>query len=439
MTQKKKNLAAGISCGVLLLLCISVCLEVPEKIRDRNRITVGVFSDSYWNVQNGYSYRILNDAIQKFRERYPDVEVEYESGILKEDYSEWLAEKLISGDAPDVFLVLPEDFNDLTDTGAVRELTDFVEKDEKFEQDAFYSSAWETGNYEQNQYTIPYECAPKLMFVNKTILDRENIPLPQENWNWNDFYAICKQVTRDTDGDGVVDQYGVTGYTWEDAFESNGVQLFNQNGTAVNFTGEKVREGITFMERLRNLNGEYSPTSRDFDKGNVAFQPMSFAEYRAYKSYPLSVKKYSGFDWECISMPAGAEGGNVSRLDTLSVAMNRKIRHPEYAWEFIKTLTFDPEIQAEIFSYSEGVSVLREVTESAQTLNQLLKCAGNSRMNIEILTEVVEQAVVSPRFRDADRAIAEVDKAVEAIIEGSGNISMEQIIWNRGLNKELNK
>ena len=210
MTQKKKNLAAGISCGVLLLLCISVCLEVPEKIRDRNRITVGVFSDSYWNVQNGYSYRILNDAIQKFRERYPDVEVEYESGILKEDYSEWLAEKLISGDAPDVFLVLPEDFNDLTDTGAVRELTDFVEKDEKFEQDAFYSSAWETGNYEQNQYTIPYECAPKLMFVNKTILDRENIPLPQENWNWNDFYAICKQVTRDTDGDGVVDQYGVT-------------------------------------------------------------------------------------------------------------------------------------------------------------------------------------------------------------------------------------
>lgn len=439
MTQKKKNLAAGISCGVLLLLCISVCLEVPEKIRDRNRITVGVFSDSYWNVQNGYSYRILNDAIQKFRERYPDVEVEYESGILKEDYSEWLAEKLISGDAPDVFLVLPEDFNDLTDTGAVRELTDFVEKDEKFEQDAFYSSAWETGNYEQNQYTIPYECAPKLMFVNKTILDRENIPLPQENWNWNDFYAICKQVTRDTDGDGVVDQYGVTGYTWEDAFESNGVQLFNQNGTAVNFTGKKVREGITFMERLRNLNGEYSPTSRDFDKGNVAFQPMSFAEYRAYKSYPLSVKKYSGFDWECISMPAGAEGGNVSRLDTLSVAMNRKTRHPEYAWEFIKTLTFDPEIQAEIFSYSEGVSVLREVTESAQTLNQLLKCAGNSRMNIEILTEVVEQAVVSPRFRDADRAIAEVDKAVEAIIEGSGNISMEQIIWNRGLNKELNK
>ena len=193
------------------------------------------------------------------------------------------------------------------------------------------------------------------------------------------------------------------------------------------------------MERLRNLNGEYSPTSRDFDKGNVAFQPMSFAEYRAYKSYPLSVKKYSGFDWECISMPAGAEGGNVSRLDTLSVAMNRKTRHPEYAWEFIKTLTFDPEIQAEIFSYSEGVSVLREVTESAQTLNQLLKCAGNSRMNIEILTEVVEQAVVSPRFRDADRAIAEVDKAVEAIIEGSGNISMEQIIWNRGLNKELNK
>lgn len=34
-------------------------------------VTIGVFSDSYWEVQNGYSYRILEDAIAMFEKENP--------------------------------------------------------------------------------------------------------------------------------------------------------------------------------------------------------------------------------------------------------------------------------------------------------------------------------------------------------------------------------
>ncbi len=435
----RKNLILGILCA-MLLACIWLIyhdLYVSEN-NSKNAITIGVFSDSYWEVQNGYSYRILEDAAAVFEEQHPDIKVDYVSGILKEDYSEWLAEQLLSGKAPDLFFVLSEDFNNFAEIGALRDLGTLIEKDAKFDSDAFYSSAYACGQFDHVQYSLPYECAPKLMFVNKSILDKEGLTIPDEEWTWEDFYDICKEVTKDTDGNDVADQFGVTGYTWREAFESNGVNLFDQTGSECRFTGENVGDALAFLERLKELEKGNEITSKDFDLGNVVFQPMSFSEYRAYKPYPLSIKKYSGFEWECLPMPSGPRGDNISTLDTLLLAMNEKTKKPQEAWDFMKILTCDIQIQSEIFEYSEGVSVLKEVTESDSTLRRLIDNSGDAGgMNLSILSDAVEDAVVAPRFRNYDTAAAEVEMAVNSIINGNSNISMEQIIWNRKLNKNL--
>lgn len=401
-------------------------------------ITIGVFSDSYWEVQNGYSYQILEDAIDLFEEENPGVRVEYVSGILKEDYPEWLSEQLILGKAPDLFLLFDENFNDLAEIGALKDLSGFIEKDHEFSEESFYASALDCGRYEEKQYALPYECAPRLMFVNKTILDAEGIAVPGGSWTWNDFYEICRAVTRDLDGNGTPDQYGAVGYTWEDAFDANGVKLFDEGGRECYLTDEKVTQAILFIERLEGLSNGYQVTGRDFDLGKVAFQPMLFSEYRAYKSYPLSIKKYSGFDWECLSMPAGESGSNRSQLDTLMLAMNEYTFHAQTAWKFMKLLSADERIQSEIFDYSEGVSVIKEVTESDKTLRLLIDNSGeNSGFNLDTLSNAVDHAAVVVRFRDYEEAVAEVDKAVRDIMEGSTNISTQQIIWNRKINTFL--
>ena len=41
------------------------------------------------------------------------------------------------------------------------------------------------------------------------------------------------------------------------------------------------------------------------------------------------------------------------------------------------------------------------------------------------------------KFPGYEEAQARVDQAVSQIIEGDGNISMEQIIWNREINRYL--
>ncbi len=401
-------------------------------------IKIGVFSDSYWEVQNGYSYQILDDAIAQFEEQHPDVRVEYVSGIMKEDYSEWLAGEMMKGTGPDVFFVLSEYFNDFAEAGILKDLTSFIEEDADFSSEKYYASAYEDGAYEGTQYALPYECAPKLMFINKSILTAEGIAMPDSNWTWEDFYRICQAVTKDTDGDGTINQFGTVGYTWEDAFDSNGVCLFDEKGTECYLTDSKVTAAISFMERMEELNSGYSVSRKEFALGNVAFQPMLFSEYRAYKSYPLSIKKYAGFEWDCLTMPAGPDGENISRLDTLSIAMNASSVHTADAWELMKYLTSDVGIQSEIFDYSEGVSVLKEVVESEQTQKFLTEYTENKNMlNLQILSKAVEQAVVIPHFHDYEDAISEVDKAIRVILEGNSNLNMETIIQNRNINNYL--
>lgn len=435
MKNKKNILIVSLSVLLVVSSIVIYCGTYKEFMEGKDKtVTIGLFSDSYWEVQNGYSYRVLDDAIKLFEKQNPGVKVEYTSGILKEDYSEWLSGQLLSENAPDVFYVLADDFNNFAEIGVLADLSLFIKDDKDFNKKAFYSSAYAYGQYDGSQYALPYECAPKLMFVNKSILDKEGIEIPDEEWTWDDFYSICENVTKDTDGNGTVDQFGVIGYTWEEAFESEGIKLFNQKGTKCDFTDDKIGKALSFIERLESINMGYSADSKDFDLGNVVFQPMSFSTYRAYKPYPLKVKKYTNFEWECIPMPAGPDGDNISTLDTLLIGMNKKSRNKDAAWDLIKTLTYNTKIQSEIFDYSEGVSVLKEVTESEQTLGQLVN--GNS-FSLAVLSNAVEEAVVVPRFRYYDEAISEVAQAVKAIIDGDYNISTGQIIWNRKINKYL--
>lgn len=438
--ERKKNVIIFIICILLFILLLIIKSGFYKNILSygQKKITIGVFSDSYWEVQNGYSYKIIDDAIKIFEEKNPNVDVEYVSGVLKDDYSEWLAEQILMENTPDVFFIKSEDFNNFAKSGILKELSSFIDKDNNFDENAFYSAAFEYGKYNGKQYALPYECAPKLMFVNKTILDNEGIDMPDNDWTWDDFYKICRVVTKDKNSDGLIDQFGAVGYTWEEAAESNNVTLFNDSGTECYFDSSNFEEVINFIDKFEDITTMCNITERDFDLGNAVFRPMLFSEFRAYKSYPLSVKKYSGFEWGCIPMPSGPQGDNISTLDTLLVGMSNSTSNKKYAWELMKILTYNKDIQSEIFEYSEGVSVIKEVTKSDDTLYKLMNNTGiDENINLSILSDVVENAVVSPRFTGYQEVNDKVDQAITEIINSNGNLRMEQIIWNREINKYL--
>ena len=81
---------------------------------------------------------------------------------------------------------------------------------------------------------------------------------------------------------------------------------------------------------------------------------------------------------------------------------------------------------------------MREVTESEQTLQSLIEDSGSEEsLNLSILSEAVEKSIVSLRFPGSEAARERLDPPVRQILDGSGNISTDQILWHREINRFL--
>lgn len=415
--------------GIILLIFVGSVLFYMVQQNKKHILRVGIFAGSNWNVPAGDSYAVLDAAIQSFQEEHPEMSVRYVSGIKKEDYAEWLAEQILQGTEPDVFFVLSDDFNLYASIGALEDLSVWETEDTSFQEKDYYAPAIAYGTYNGKLYALPFESVPTLMFVNKTLLHKEKIPVPDNNWTWQDFVDICRKVTKDTQENGILDQFGCYDYTWQQAAVSNGVQLFRTDGNFSYFADPKMEEVVHFMMDLRAINHGYNVTSRDFDMGKVAFRPFTFAEYRTYNPYPWRIKKYAAFEWDCIKMPAGPSGKNLSQADTLLVGMSSRTKNKALAWAFLKKLCGDPEIQKLILSESQGLPVRKDVVESKDTRQILLKDApGDARMDISVLSEAMEDAVVMPKFRKYTAAMLMADNGLRKIIEG-------EVPFNNALNK----
>lgn len=437
MKLNKKNMAVLVAA----LLCIAGLVIYGQNIRRPQVLEFGMFGDSYWEVANADGYVIIDKAIKKFEKLHPEIKIHYYSGIPKADYEEWLARKILKGDAPDVYMILSEDFSHMVSLGLLENLDKEIQEDKSVEIRDYYETSLEAGKIDDRQYALPYETVPTLMFVNKTLLEKEGILVPDADWSWDDLYRICKKVTKDLDGDGRLDQFGTYNYGWLEALYSNDGKIFYPQGKKCYLTSERTEESVRFIQRINELYQGEKVTRETFDAGNVAFMPLSFAEYRTYKTYPYKIKKYSDFQWDCITLPAGSMGDNISRVDSLLIGISSESRQKDMAWEFLKMLTNDREIQMELFRYSQGASVLKEVTNSKEAEEILKKDTEKSDKIIDhnLLNQVIMNGRVVKEFPKYKEAMALAEGEVSKLYDSSTNVESALKITQRMVTNLLEK
>ena len=254
----------------LLVIVVGSAAFIYHQTHQKIILKIGIYAGSSWDVPNGNDYKVIDTAISRFEKLYPNVEVVYESGISKDDYSDWLTDQIVAGTQPDVFIVPEDDFNLLSSTGVLAKLDEHIST--SFDDSIFYESSYKAGNYNNTQYALPFESNPTMMCINIDLLEKEGISIPDSGWTLEDFYNICKQVTKDTDGDGVIDQYGCIGYTWQQAVAAYGAKLFNTTGTKAYFDSDDVKNALSLITQLNALSGNYEEvTSQDFDEGRLLF------------------------------------------------------------------------------------------------------------------------------------------------------------------------
>jgi len=409
----RKKFFVGICAAAIIFFAAAYKIQQPVIL------TVGIFAGNNWDVPQGEPYAVIDEAIKNFEAENPGVRVKYFSGIKKEDYSEWLAEQFIAGDEPDVFFLPADDFNLYASAGALMNLDEMIAADKNFSTEVYYPAAFNFGRREKISYALPCESTLTFMFVNKTLLAKENIALPKNDWTWKDFLDICRKITRDTDGDGVPDQFGCYDYSWQEAAVSNGVKFFRDDGRTSYFADERMEETVKFLMELRGVNGGHEISPKDFDVGRVAFRPFTFAEYRTYKPYPWRIKKYSSFEWDCIKMPAGFSGGNFSVMETLLVGMSSRTSHKDLAWALLKKICYDRETQQLILKKSQALPVRRDVILSAEA-REIFSWDSNETAAITPadISAAMDEAEMPFKFKNYRAAMLYADAELKKIIEG---------------------
>ena len=382
---------------------------------------------------------MIDETIARFEKEHPNVEVKYQSGILKEDYSLWLLQQLLTGNEPDLYMILNEDFNSLASLGALKNLDQIIKSDSDFDVDKFYQNTLEIGKYQGVQYALPYEVNPTLMFVNKTLLEKEGISLPENDWTLDDFYNICKQITKDTDNDGIIDQYGYYNYTWLDAIYAGGINIFNESGTSCDLNNTKVKEAIQFIEKINLLNQGFNVTSNDFDQGKVAFAPMQFSQYRTYKPYPYRVSKFSTFEWDVIEMPQQTDA-YLTQLSSLMIGLSTRSSNGDLAWQLLKEFTYNETSQQDIYKYSQGVSPLKSVTESEDILKLLEEdTMGDSKIDMSVLNKVMEYPTINTGFKKYEAVMRIANNQITRALQSNADLDTTLIALQREINNYLNE
>ncbi|MBR3358779.1 MAG: extracellular solute-binding protein [Solobacterium sp.] len=426
MDKAEKNIGWFV---ILMTFLIMIWGTVDLTHKRTVTLRVGVYAGSYWDSPNGDCYRILDQAIKRFESEHEGVKVEYVSGIGSADYSEWLTEQILMDREPDVYFVLPEDFDLLVTSGALAPLDHLILLDGSFDTEAYYEPCLSAGRRGGIQYALPQESVPTIMFVNKTLLSRAGIDMPAADWTWNDCLNICQQVT-----ERIPEAYSTYDYSWNDALYANNASLFSERGDSCSLTDSNIRDAIRFISRLEEMNHGRIVTSRDFDLGNVVFRPFLYSEYRMYQPFPWRVKKYTNFEWDGLPMPAGPDGDNVSVLQTMLMGMSSRADHPELAWEFLKLLCYDREIQLDLYKYSRGISPIAEIAENSGIVELLQKdIPGTTEFDAEVIHRIMTSAVEVHRFPGYDRALMMAENGVREEAEndssrGDGLLSLQREI-----------
>lgn len=407
----------GILLSGCLLLLLGACFSL---FFQKKVLRLGVYAVSSWDVPNSRENRVLDQAIERFEKAHPDIRVEYESGIPKEDYEDWLSEKILLGEQPDVFLVPESRFSSLARAGAFKPLDGFQGKEAEA---LYYPVAYQSGLYKGQSFALPLESNPIMMCVNQDLLEQEGLAIPETAWTLEDLYRLCQKLTKDTNGDGIIDQFGITDYSWQQALVAYGGQLKSQTG--LNLDSPEMHQALKFMSQLEALNQNYRVSSTDFDQGKVAFFPMSLAQYRTYKPYPYHVAKYSTFAWTCVPMPGASGVDQGTQIQTSLLAMSAKTAYAAEVWEFMTLLCADQETQQELFTKSQGTSSLKAVVTSPESQKVLqANVFGSHAISPEKLDYMMEHSVLD-LSQDLEQELLErIHYRVDGIIK-SGEVDSQ--------------
>ncbi len=350
---------------VVMMTLLAACIPAPGAARPEP-ITFMIFGDTGEKA----AYEAL---VAAFSERHPDILVTLLHIPGQSDYRKRLGVDFAAGTPADVVLLNYRRYAAFAAKGALEPLGPYLERSELISGDDFYPETLEPFIWEGQLMCIPQNLSSLVVYYNRDLFQAAGIAEPGDNWTWADFLAAAQALTRDTDGDGQIDQYGlgtevsilrVAPFIWQ-----NGGELVDNPTAPTRLALDEpaAREAIQWFVDLQVVHGvapdavaEAAEASESrFLNGRLG---MFFNSRRGVPTY----RTITSFDWDVAPLPQGKERAGILHAD--AYCMPSVSRQKDAIWTFIEFANA-AEGQHIIAASGRTVPSLRTVAESPTFLD----------------------------------------------------------------------
>lgn len=306
-----------------MTFCISGCTKKDPR---------SVVKFASWGSQS--EVEILKPILDEFEKENPDIKVDFVH--IPQNYFQKIHLLFASNLAPDVIFMNNLSLPIYASAGVLQEI------DGKSQSADFYSKSLEALSYEGKLYAVPRDVSNLVIFYNKDLFNKYEVPLPNKYWSFDDFLLLAQKLTKDTNNDGKTDIFGIS--FEEDLFfylpylmsEGGGV-LSDDLKTSI-IDSSQSKNGLQFYSDLRNKY-HVAPTSSEAGSATMA-QMFLQGKLAMHLSGRWLVPKYredAKFDWNVINFPAG-DAGSVVPLDASGWSIAKSSKHKAEAMRLVDYL-----------------------------------------------------------------------------------------------------
>ncbi|MBK7641936.1 MAG: extracellular solute-binding protein [Planctomycetes bacterium] len=314
------------------------------------------------------SWPLLEEIARRFEAAEPGLEVDlYDEGgaVGGRDKIKFL----LAGELQvDVARIDISEFAAFVREGALVDLQPFADADPDFHAGDIWPFALDACRDARGHvYGLPSTFTPYVMYYNRDLLEQAGVPLPRADWTWDDLLAAARKVTRDTDGDGRIDQYGISLTQWLQAVVpwiwQNGGELVSADLQHSRLGEPEAVEAFEFLHRLlheehvASFDASFANQISQglFQAGKAAFYgPVGYWETYRFRSI-------SGFRWDVAPLPQRKTAATSVAMTVYVVP--RTSANPARAWRFLREMV-GPEYQTRLARMGNGVPALVDIAHS---------------------------------------------------------------------------
>jgi multiple sugar transport system substrate-binding protein len=361
---------------------------------------------------------VVDGFLEEFRRAHPDVRVKVEHAPSM-GYREKLRIQCLGGNAPDVMYLGEGDLPSFAERGWLLDLEPYVERDRaEVEPSDFYPQVYERFRAGGKTYGVSKDFASLVLYYNKDLFDKWDVPYPQPGWTWDDFLATAQALTHETPQGK---DYGFLLETWNEElfpwiWQAGGEVAQDEPAEWLMGKPEHLDRSAEALQFLSDLIWKHQvapgPSVTSQQQGNALFLRGQAAMCTYGRWACMDFRKITDFDWAVAELPRRRR--QATTLFTVAYSASATTRQPENAWKLIKFLT-GKQAQRQVAHSAQAIPARR----SAATSEAFLKPQAFADLDVEIAaaphTDSVAYGRFSPRFSTAAEAKDAFNRGIQPL------------------------